>query len=923
MEDSLKSRLALAEYLVKPRDGRGGKAKWEASDRGKRMRVGLVAGLMILVMAGTVRGEEWVWWEGEDAADTNFSNESWLRGDALPKREGLSGREWLNNDGARSGPELFARYRVTVDREDTYQFWARKFWKHGSFRWRFDKGPWHTCGTDIGLADTFVFRKHVCANWVHLGEVPLGKGTHNFELRLLAGQGEKALACFDAFVLIDGTFTPRGKLKPGEKSGLSEQGWWAFEPGDDPFKPSPVDLAHLNEEEAGQSGFVRREGDAFALGSGETVRFWGVNAGPDVVRLDRRSIDLLARKLAKAGVNIVRFHGPVYDRAADDPATVDADFLDRLHYFVAATKKEGIYTKLSFYFPLWFSVKPGYGIAGYEGLKDPKPFAILTFNPRMQAIYRSWARGLLTTENPYTGAPLAEETAVAVIEIVNEDSYFFWTMQEKTVPPAQRRLLGGLFGEWLVKRYGSIEGAFGVWGEGARHKDDRVAETVVAIEGVWNLTGRGHGQGAHRRRRSDQLRFLAEHQKAFYESIVRTFRDDLGVKQLISCSNWKTADPAVLGPIERYTYTAGDVIDRHGYFGGEHKGPRASYSVSKGDTYADRAGVREPAALPIQAIQVVDFPQITSEIGWPNPNRFKAEFPFLTAAYASLQGIDAVFFFALHGAGWERSVNKFPLAVPTILGQFPAFALAYRRGDVATAQPVVRERLNLEALYDFKGAAVVETGALDALRRADTPGDATPQPDDKRRIDPLAFYVGPVVRRFDSEKSDVSSIDLSRYVDRAGGVVRSATGELRWDYREGRVTLDSPRSQGAAGFLAKAGRIELADVAIQSENEFGCVVAVSLDGEALASSRRILIQAMTEERPYGWRTEGRRIADLGTGPMNVRNIRATVSLRRGAGSATALDANGYARDRIDVRRKGAYAEVVLPADAIWTVISFP
>jgi hypothetical protein len=75
--------------------------------------------------------------------------------------------------------------------------------------------------------------------------------------------------------------------------------------------------------------------------------------------MDAASVDYLARKLAKLGVNMVRFHGPVYDRKAQDPATVDWALLAKLHYFVAAMRRQGIYTKLSFYFPLWFNVRPG------------------------------------------------------------------------------------------------------------------------------------------------------------------------------------------------------------------------------------------------------------------------------------------------------------------------------------------------------------------------------------------------------------------------------------------------------------------------------------------------------------------------------------------------------------------------------------
>ena len=85
--------------------------------------------------------------------------------------------------------------------------------------------------------------------------------------------------------------------------------------------------------------------------------------------------------------------------------------------------------------------------------------------------------------------------------------------------------------------------------------------------------------------------------------------------------------------------------------------------------------------------------------------------------------------------------------------------------------------------------------------------------------------------------------------------MRSATGELTWDFGKGVVTLNSPRTQGAVGFLSKAGRVELKDVVIGSANDFGAVIVTSLDEKPLASSRRALSQAMTEEKHFGWKVE--------------------------------------------------------------------
>ena len=876
----------------------------------------------VLVVAGTAWTEQdYVWWEGERPAATNFPGRTWLSGARLAKREGLSEGDWLTNADPRKGPELFARYRIDVPTEGVHQFWTRKFWKHGPFRWRFDEGDWRTCGRDIALADTFVFQTNVCANWVHLGEVTLTKGPHEFELRLLAREGENATAAFDAFLLIAGPFGPRGRLKPGERTGRTEPGWWAFEPPLDPFGEAALDLRWLNEPIAGQSGFVGRKGHQFTLGDGRPVRFWGVNAGPGIVRLDRGSVDYLAKRLAKVGVNIVRYHGPIFDQGAADPTTIDTGLLDDLHYFVAALKKQGIYVHLSFYFPLWFDVKPSYGIPGYDAIENKRPFALLFFDPRMQAIYKAWARALLTTKNPYTAAPLAKEPAVAIVEVVNEDSYLFWTFTAKNIPRVQMRKLEAEFGAWLTKRYGSIEGALAAWGRGAGQRNDAPAEGRAAILDVWNLTSRGHGEGPKRKRMSDQLRFLTEHQRAFYEGIVAFFRNDLGVRSLVSCSNWHTADPVLHDALERYTYTAGDVIDRHGYFGGRHQGPRASYSVSVGDTYADRAAVLEPEAPPITVNQMAGHPHTITEIGWPNPNRFKAECPFLCAAYGSLQGMDGYFFFALNGADWTASVPKFAASVPQVCGQFPATALMYRRGDVAEAETVVHEALALDDLYDFKGSAVLEAQNLDALRQADVPAGGVRRGGAISAIDPLAFYVGRVTRSVDGDPKTAVLRDLTPFIDRTRKTIRSITGEVAWDYGQGLVTVNTPRSQGATGFLGKVGRIDLKDVVIESQNEFGTILVVSLDGKPLAESGKVLVQAMTEEKPYGWTVTNGRIADLGGQPLLVRNIDAAVTLkgRKGFAAVRVLDEHGYARAKYPLDLTPVGVRLRLAPDAMYTI----
>ena len=65
---------------------------------------------------------------------------------------------------------------------------------------------------------------------------------------------------------------------------------WAFTHPEDSFSAKAVlDLRHLNEKEAGESGFLKLtpDGNAFALGNGKPIRLWAV--GSDVYRVARAS----------------------------------------------------------------------------------------------------------------------------------------------------------------------------------------------------------------------------------------------------------------------------------------------------------------------------------------------------------------------------------------------------------------------------------------------------------------------------------------------------------------------------------------------------------------------------------------------------------------------------------------------------------
>jgi hypothetical protein len=437
-------------------------------------------------------------------------------------------------------------------------------------------------------------------------------------------------------------------------------------------------LRVLNEKFAGENGFIQARDDKFVHGkNNRPVRFWAVNAGGGLVALDKASVDYLARTLAKRGVNMVRIHGGIWGQ---DFRHVNREYLDKYFYFVAAMKREGIYTNLSIYFPLWLELRENSGFAGYPAPGTANPFALLFFNEEFQQIYRNWWRVLLTTENPYTGMALRDDPAVAVAELVNEDSYLFWTFTYNNIPAPQMAILEKEFGDWLSTKYGSVQAALSTWNSPDEH--DNLAQGRVGFMPL------GAIKDVRNRRAQDTATFLTEHQTKFFRETITFLRQELGYKAIIHGSNWITADARVLGPLDKYSNTVADFMDRHGYYGGLHQGERAGYSISKGDRYDDRAAVSfDPErsggnadfSLPIMDIQYNGLPSTISEINWTPPNRFRADLPLLSAAYGALQGTDGFFFFALSGPSWQEVLGKFSIQTPVALGQFPAAALLYRR----------------------------------------------------------------------------------------------------------------------------------------------------------------------------------------------------------------------------------------------------
>src|SRR5262249_15146248 len=265
---------------------------------------------------------------------------------------------------------------------------------------------------------------------------------------------------------------------------------------------------------AGQSGFIRLSDDkkGFVLGDGAPIRFWGVNWGGS--NLDQKELGHAARFLAKRGVNMLRFGDNVHSHAKN-PGLSDADpkVIDRAWQLVAAMKKEGIYATIN---PYWSGVLKhiprSWGIEGWP--ENQSPMGLLFFNTQLQAGYKAWLKALFVPRNPYTGVSLAQDPALAMILIQNEDSLLFWS--EQSIKGKQLELLGKQFAEWVKLKYGTLEAALRNW-NGAGMPEDAPARGVLGIHIVWQFT-QSHS-GGMKKRLDDQLQFFAETMYRFNKEI--------------------------------------------------------------------------------------------------------------------------------------------------------------------------------------------------------------------------------------------------------------------------------------------------------------------------------------------------------------------------------------------------------------------
>ena len=620
-----------------------------------------------------------------------------------------------------------------------------------------------------------------------------------------------------AFALTGAGPFRKSTLKPMTVAAGPE--WIPFAASNVVAAGSPLDFSELRPtgKPCGAFGRVVSRGPHFEFEKrpGVPQRFYGVNLCEDAnypkTLEDART---LARILARIGYNSVRIHhhdGFCIDKT--DPAGVrlDEEKMRRMDALVTACTEEGIYLSTDLYVsrsrtPIaWRAVGVDRdGNLSQEDMKHSVPI-----HEGFYANYIAFATNWLGHVNAFTGRRYAEEPALAWISLVNEGN------------------IDGLSGPVFASSPGWQE-AWDAW----------LAEKKAADPKMWgDITSElPNGLGRNRQGRAF-LVFLQDVETRFAER-TRRILADMGCKALVTdMNNWGQMSAA----LEKVRAEAFDYVDTHFYV--DH--PSFLEKSWRPPSWCPNENIfrgRSAGAAMVSAVRILDRPFTVSEYNYCGPGRYRGVGGIATGAEAALQDWAGLWRFAwAHNLGaalhpGTGGLGYFNLAVdPLQLASERASICLFLRGDAEPFETTYAVTLPLDRISSpdsmiGESPRVSWVAAAWHAKIGNIVGDGRAMGASL----PGAIHAG------DFDKAYIKSPDE---VLREIGVAGKHGAASPVVVENGTFLIDTPRT---CGVFAEGGVHAAGVLRVEISGAPATVWASSLDGEPLASSRRILVTHLTD-----------------------------------------------------------------------------
>jgi len=600
-----------------------------------------------------------------------------------------------------------------------------------------------------------------------------------------------------------------------------------------PWDDMPVDLSFLYEKEkpAGKHGFLKVNGDRFVFEDGTVAKFWGTNFNSGANFPTHDYSEKTARRLAKTGVNMVRFHQLdaewstpnifQYTKGLNMTNTMNLDpaSMDHLDYLIYCLKQQGIYVYMDLL--TYRRFRSGDSLEAAEALTDAaKPYS--SFNKRLIDLQKKFNYDLWTHINPYTGLAYKDDPAIALVEVTNENDLF---TQNVTLEP-YRSELEAMYREWAVAR------------------KIKIGKEKVAF----NQTD------------ENQRDFYVEITRRYYNEMMKHMRET-GVKIPIAGTNWSR------GSAHLSAQLAGDFTDSHAYwYSWQWEADHKKFLNESMTGSADNM-------LPGLAFnRVSGKPFFVSEWDDPWPNEWRAESSLLLAAAGALQAWGG---FCIHtyrystdekvdmigkpitsdaiGGVYYRGGVFDTFNDPAKFGLFYHAALMFRRGDITPSDKTAYVRLDNTGISPDIKALQLST--------------------EKQRIE--MFFPG---------MTHMEGIEVSpeeTLVDLAKGEVISGNKQLYRNLKTKTGWIDTPATKAVYGFLGKEGILNLADLNIRVKSDFATVAISSLTEDPINQSVNMLLTAVgrADNTNSSYNEDHTVQLDVGNGPVQVEVIEAAIEIK--------------------------------------------
>ena len=647
---------------------------------------------------------------------------------------------------------------------------------------------------------------------------------------------------------------------------------------------------------AGKHGWIVPKGENFEFENlpGKRQRFYGNNICWTLPVMSRERCRKLARELVKNGYNSVRLH--YWDIMATDGVkdgtTIPEKRLAGFDGFMKEMIDAGIYVSTD----LFTSRKIPYRSIGIDrdgcaSMAEIKQ--LLLFHEPAVSNLQAYVKQILTHVNPYTGRDYAHEPALAWYCIVNEGNAGNFKPEEMVKWPGCKEL----WDKWIKER---------------KESDPLYAD--VSTDFPESFRNRDKNGAAARQ----FLRFI----ETRFDSRMKAFVRSLGSKALVSSMNhW--CNPPGYQLIREDVY---DCVDDHFYV--DHP-----QFVGKNRGFPTRCKALNPVAdghagVPhVVTRRLLNKPFTVTEYNYSAPGCFRGAGGILMGSFASLQNWAAIWRFCFgRQEGRVEDPNPYRITFhdtwsdPIMRASEYVFASLFLRGDIGELEkrmPITLSRKKLETLHiePVDTTFNIPWSSLGWYARLGTVVSEKKDPSALFDVSYEEAYTMPLDKAKAMAFPGTSSGDA---------LPPAANGAVKFDVEKGTFSVATPRT---CGVFAEKGSLSAGALSADIGDVPATVWVVSLDGEPLGKSKRMLFAHLTDVQDEGTEFIGDGVSCLlkwGDPPHLMRRGVAKVSLSglEGEYEVWALSSGGRRLAAIPVEKDGDVlkfaADVARDADsATW------